>query len=398
MKPFDENLVPLLRQLIAIKSPYFEEQDVMAFAGRWLEQQGLKPRFHHFTEKKVTGFAGQNLICQVDSGKPGPVLLLNGHLDTVQLCDGWTRDPFAGIVEGERLYGLGALDMKGGCAAMMTALAAFAAREKPFCGKVVLTLVSDEEGPYGLGTNALIEDGMLPEQIDLSIVAEPAAGFVGLPFPTLCLGARGGYGLKVELFGKAAHAANPHLGVSAAVDMARVVAALEDTEFVVDDKLGTGTSCVISMAADGGACSVPDYARFDLFRHIVRGEDKKTITAEVEAAIQRAGIRSRHKISFREAPSAGSEGFMPYTVAEDDAQVEALRQTVAQATGQLPSSSYFQSIGDFCYLGTRVKAPCIIFGPDGENYHSADEYVTIPSLTATAKVLYNHLVRMLEGA
>ncbi len=398
MKAFEDRLIPLLQRLIAIKSPYFEEAEVMAFAAGWLKQHGLSPRIHHFTESKVTGFAGQNLICEVDSGRPGPVLLLNGHLDTVHLCDGWTREPFAGVIEGERLYGVGALDMKGGCAAMLTALAAFAARGKAFSGKAVLTLVCDEEGPYGLGTNALIEEKLLPEKVDVSIVAEPSAGFVGLPFPTLCLGARGGYGLKVELFGKAAHAANPGQGVSAATDMARVMLALEDTEFAADDKLGAGTSCVISASADGGACSVPDYARFDIFRHIVRGEDKATIAAEVDAAIKRAGIRSRCAVTFREAPSAGSEGFMPYTVTESDPQVAALRQTVAETTGQTPSDSYFQSIGDFCYLGTRIGAPCIIFGPEGENYHSADEYVSIPSLTATARVLYNHLIRMLEGA
>lgn len=390
-----EHVVPLLQQLVAIKSPYFEEAAVMDFAMDWLKSQGLSPRLHSFTEAKVTGFSGRNVICELNSGRPGPTLLLNGHLDTVQLCDGWTRNPYAGAIEGKRLYGLGALDMKGGCAAMMTALAAFAARKAPFSGRVVLTLVSDEEGPYGLGTNALIEEGLLPK-VDVSIVAEPAAGFVGLPFPTLCLGARGGYGLSVELFGKSAHAANPHLGVSATVDMAKVVAEFEHINFVMDDKLGTGTSCIIKMAADGGACSVPDYARFEIFRHTVRGETPATIAAEIEAAVVRAKIASRHKITFREAPSADSAGFLPYTTPEDDPQVATLRETVAEITGKMPSDSYFQSIGDFCYLGTRLNAPCIIFGPDGENYHSADEYVTIPSLTQTAEVIYNHLIRMLE--
>lgn len=395
MKSFDE-VIGLLQKLVSIQSPYFEEDAVMDFAANWLRQNGLSPTFHTFHEDKVTGFSGRNILCTVDSGRPGPTIFLNGHLDTVKLCSDWTRDPYAGTIEGDRLYGLGALDMKSGCAALMVALKAFAADDVPFKGKVILALVSDEEGPYGLGTNAILEDGLLPP-VDVSIVAEPSAGFVGLPFPSICLGARGGYGLIVELFGKAAHAANPHMGVSAAVDMAKVVCELENIEYQVDDKLAKGDSCVIRMEADGGACSVPDYARFDVFRHIVRGEDRDTILGEVEAAIARANITCQHRVRIREAPSEGSAGFMPYTVPEDDPWVTTLCEVIKDTTGKDASFSYFQSIGDFNYLGTRLGAPCLIFGTEGEHYHGPDEYTTISSLTATTRVLYNTLVRTLRA-
>ena len=145
----------------------------MAFARDWLCRQELPAQLHEYHDAKVTDFHGKNVIAVIDGGRPGPVICLNGHLDTVQLCGGWTRDPY-GELDGDRLYGVGALDMKSGCAALMVTAARFAAAHKTFAGKIKLALVSDEEGPYGLGTNALIEDGYLSD-VDFSIITEPTA-------------------------------------------------------------------------------------------------------------------------------------------------------------------------------------------------------------------------------
>lgn len=387
-------IVPLIQKLVSIESPYFHEKDVMHFVNEWLKELGLDSVIHSYHDGKATGFKGLNVFCSVDGGMTGPVIHLNGHLDTVMLCGGWTREPYAGVIEGDRLYGVGALDMKSGCAAMMVALKAFVETNPQFKGKIIFSLTSVEEGPYCLGANALIEDGLL-DGVDVSLVAEPSASFVGRPFPSICLGARGGYGLTVELFGKATHAATPELGVSAAVDMARVVCALEEIDYAEDEHLGKSNACIIHMESDGGACSVPDYAKIGIFRHIVRGESKQTIIEEIENAIQRAQIKSSYKISFRPAPSDGSEGYMPYTVQEDDPYVQKLKETVYETTGKQPSITYFQSIGDFCYLGTRIGAPCILFGADGENFHSADEFVSVPSVLETSKVIYNYLCKVL---
>ena len=145
----------LLRQLIAVKSPYFHEDEVMDFVDEWLKERGVPAQIHTFFEPKETKFHGKNVIGIMDSGKPGPVIYLGGHLDTVQLCNGWTKPPYEGVIEGDDMYGVGALDMKSGCAAIMLTLAKFAEehlKEGSFRGKLIYHLVSDEEGPYGLGT------------------------------------------------------------------------------------------------------------------------------------------------------------------------------------------------------------------------------------------------------
>lgn len=390
MRIEQNEVVTLLQALVAVPSPYFEEEMIMALVKEWFISNGFNPVVHEYHEDKVTGYHGKNLIVTLQGNQPGPTICLNGHLDSVQLSSGWTKSPYAGDREGDRFYGLGALDMKSGCVATMIALKAFMSQNKDFKGKIISTYVSVEEGPYGMGTNALIEDGVF-EGVDVSIVTEPSAGFTNKPFPVVCLGARGGYGLEIEFFGKAAHAALPGEGISAVLDAAKVITALEDVTYLVDQNLGTGAACVVGVESDGGACSVPDYAKVKLFWHIVVGENEDTIRDEIKKAVERAGIRSSWKINFRKAPSEGSKGFMPFTVSETQPMVEQFIKSVKQNFGNSYEIDYFQSIGDFNYLGTRLNAPTIIFGPSGGNFHGPDEYVNVESVVQTAQVIYQYL-------
>ena len=158
---------------------------------------------------------------------------------------------------------------------------------------------------------------------------------------------------------------------------------------------GFPVSSSIAVSAASGACSVPDFAVLRLFWHIVVGESPDTIVREIEKAVQRAGITGRYEICFREAPSEGSRGFMPYTVPQDEPMTVSLLESIRKVTGKEPTISYFASIGDFNYLGTRLGAPAIIFGADGENYHSSDEYVLLDSVHQTAEAVYDFLEKTL---
>lgn len=388
-----DHTTKLLMDLVSIESPYFEEDNVMDYVYNWFKENNIDAFVHEYHESKVTGFKGKNIVVNLEGKEDGPVICINGHLDTVRLCNGWTVNP-KGEVKGDRLYGVGALDMKSGCAATMIALKAFVENHKDFKGKIISTYVSVEEGPYGMGTNALIEEGYIKD-IDFSITTEPSAGFTGNTFPDVCLGARGGYGLEIEFFGKSAHAATPEKGISAADDAAKVICELKNVEYVEDPYLGTGDACVVAVECDGGACSVPDYAKVRLFWHIVVGENEGTITREIEKAIKRANIQCDYKINFREAPSDGSKGFMPYTITGEEPFAKEFLETVENVCETQPSISYFQSIGDFNYLGSRLGAPTIIFGATGGNFHSSDEYVELESVYMTAKVIYKYLENIL---
>ena len=390
----EERVLELLGSLVGIHSPYFQEAAVMDFARDWLERRGFGPELHRFHEAEKTDFRGVNVVGRVPGGKPGPRVLLNAHLDTVNICKGWKSDPLVPRRDGNRLYGLGALDMKAGAAAIMLAMYAFKRRHPVFSGEIVYALVSDEEGPYGLGTQAAIRDGLF-DGVDLAFIPEPSSGFCKVPFPCLCLGARGGYNYTVSFAGKAAHAANPEDGVSAIVDAARVMIELKAAAGLRDERLGGGSVCVIETRGGGQACSVADEASFTVFRHVVRGEDEAYLRAELNAAAERAGIRSTMTAVFRDGVFGGSGGFDPYIADEASPYTAALKESIADVTGKPANIAYFSSIGDFNTVATRLGVPTYVFGPDGENYHTRDEFVYVDSAVDTARVLLRFLERLL---
>lgn len=390
-----EKVELLLGELISIHSPYFEEENIMKFVHQWLEKRALPAEYHHYEDKVVTKFKGLNVIGELNQ-KPGKKVLINCHLDTVQICEGWTKAPLKPEIVGDRMYGLGALDMKSGAVAAMLAIEAFHKNVKSYKGSIVYHFVSDEEGPYGLGTNFIIHDHLI-DDADVAIVPEPSAGFTGDAFPCLCLGARGGYAYTVEILGKSAHAANPDQGICAIEAASKIIMALKETDLIEDPHLGKGDICVLDIQGGGAACSVADKASFKVFRHIVNGEDKETLKGEIDEAVKRADVDVTYKVVFREAPTNDSEGFLPYTVDINNEYSKSFMDTIHDVTGKEATISYFSSIGDFCYIGSRLKIPTFVFGPSGENYHSPDEYVVIDDVVKTAQVIYEYLIKILEA-
>ena len=95
-----------------------------------------------------------NLRDHAAPAAPGAGLLLLGHTDVVPVGEGWTRDPFGGVVEDGRIYGRGASDMKGGLAASLSAMAAL--RGAGLSGPVELAALVDEE-ETGIGIRAYVE-------------------------------------------------------------------------------------------------------------------------------------------------------------------------------------------------------------------------------------------------
>lgn len=397
-----ESFETLLRQLVSIKSPYFHEDEVMDFVNNWFAERGIPAEIHTFYEPKETKFHGKNVVGIMDSGKPGPVIYLGGHLDTVQLCNGWTKPPYEGVVEGEYMYGVGTLDMKSGCAAIMLALEKFAKdnfKDKSFKGKIVYHLVSDEEGPYGLGTVYIINDKIhnIAEEADFAIIAEPSAGFTKVPHPCLCLGARGGYNYTIKVRGKSAHAATPELGINAMVDASAIVSELEKIPPETDDKLGHSTPCVIRMNGGGAACSVPDYAEVEIFHHTVRGETQETIKKRVDKAIAAANVRSKVEVSFRQSPAEGFDGgFDAYCIDENGEILHTLENIVEKVCGKPANLAYFQSIGDFNHIGGKLHIPTVLLGAEGDNFHSSDERVNLKSALEVAHIISEFLSDVLS--
>src|SRR5579883_2118519 len=95
----------LTARLVAIESTPGKEAAVQRTIAGWLAEQGIA------VELQPTEGDRPNVVARIENGA-GPTLLLNGHADTVLAAAGWSSDPWTPRREGERLYGLGACDMK----------------------------------------------------------------------------------------------------------------------------------------------------------------------------------------------------------------------------------------------------------------------------------------------
>jgi len=127
----------LLTDLVEIYSPFFHEDEIMEYVYGWFQKRNLPVKYHEFYENKITNFQGKNVIGRLKGQDEGPTVLLNGHLDTVEICKGWTKDPLGAEIEGDKMYGLGTLDMKGGITAIMLAVEAFANTVDRFNGEIL---------------------------------------------------------------------------------------------------------------------------------------------------------------------------------------------------------------------------------------------------------------------
>jgi len=151
-----------------------------------------------------------------------PLLHFNGHFDVVPLGDGWTVDPFAGIVRDGKIYGRGATDQKAGIAASIYAVEAIRRSGVTLRGTVEQSGTVDEESGGFAGMAFLAEHGHVNrDRTDFVIITEP------LNVDRVCLGHRGVYWFEVRTLGRIAHGSMPFLGVSAISKMADFIAAVE---------------------------------------------------------------------------------------------------------------------------------------------------------------------------
>jgi succinyl-diaminopimelate desuccinylase len=138
-------------------------------------------------------FPRWNLIARREGPRPGDCVHFNAHTDVVETGHGWTRDPFGGALEGDRIYGRGTCDMKGGLAAAIIAAECFLAEHPDFAGAIEFSGTADEEtGGYG-GVAHLADLGYFsPQRVQHVIIPEP------LNKDRICLGHRGAWWAEIE--------------------------------------------------------------------------------------------------------------------------------------------------------------------------------------------------------
>ncbi len=392
-----EETIDLLQEMVRIPSPYFEEHELAEFVYDWLDSRGHDPEYHHVSEPEITEYEGDNVIAKVEGSDPdAPTLLLNAHMDTVLLVEDWEEDPCSGRIEDGKLYGQGACDMKGGLAGIMVAFDALA--DCDLAGDVLFTAVVDEEGPYGLGSDRLIRDGVL-DDCDAAIVTEPGPVLAqeDIENPALLLGARGRFLYDIDVRGKAAHGSQPHKGTNAVVDAGKVADALSNLDVGSHPKLGDGSVCPLLLEGGSQTLSVPERARLMVDRHVVPGETEELVREQAKATVADLDIESEVEIGFRESPEPDIR-YGPYVTPDDHELVMSLSDATEVVTGVEPDYGYFASVGDFNYFGHRADLPTVIVGPDGENIHGAGEFVYTDEVVEVARIVAEGAMRFVGSS
>jgi acetylornithine deacetylase len=361
-RAFEEALVSdsseLLEQLIAIDSVNPElvpgapgEQEIARFVASWLEDAGLDVRLDEVAPGRP------NVIGTVRGSGGGRSLMLNAHMDTVG--HGGMIDPLVARVEGQRMYGRGAYDMKGSLAAMMVAGARAVGRHLK--GDVIVAAVADEEAA-SLGTSALIDD-------------PPAAAIVTEPTEMRpAIAHKGFVAFEVAIEGVAAHGSRPDLGRDAIALMGHVLVHLEDLDRSLraarsHPLLGSG-SVHASMIEGGREYSTyPD-------RCLLRGE-RRTVPGETVALVQGEIERLLGELDGSARVTFARE---PFEVDEHEPIVE-----IVKRHAKVPDGVGVSYWADSAILAAAC-VPTVVFGPSGDGAHANIEWVDLEDVSRCADV------------
>ncbi len=274
-----ETLLSLLRDLVQIESvnPALSRQGsgeaaIARYIRDYLRNLGLDARFQKIEKNRV------NVIGVLKGSGGGPSLMLNGHTDTVS-ADTMEMDPFAAEEKDGKIYGRGALDMKAGVAALITAVRSIIETGIKLKGDVILTLVADEEYA-SIGTEAVVDE----YTADAAIICEPTD-------LDIVIAHKGFAWTKIEVFGHAAHGSLPHKGVDAIVKAGKVLAAIEElgqTSLKKKTHPLLGTASIHASLIEGGTelSTYPDYCKIELERRNLPGEDQKQVNEEMQELLQ----------------------------------------------------------------------------------------------------------------
>lgn len=311
------------------------------------------------------------LLATIGSADPGaPTVILHGHLDVVPGHD----DQFTPTIDGDRLYGRGTYDMKGGLSAMLCAFRDCAAEirefgpETPMSGvRVQLVVVPDEESEQvdKRSTDALVKAGVLTG--DFAITGEPTQLDVGVQ-------AKGVLAVRLAVHGVSAHGSTPWLGDNAALKAFDVFRRIETLPFSRQSSdLYDRPSINLARIRGGDAFNmVPDRCEVTVDIRFVPGQDPKEILRQIRA------IPDVEVLKVLERAPAIVSRRNPFVIALRDA-VGRTGEGAGLAVGRDGASDAFAFL--------EAGIPAVEFGPSGNGHHGPEEWVSVASLARYRQAL-----------
>ena len=318
----------------------------------------------------------------------GRSLIVNGHMDVVPPGDlgKWTRDPWSGVIEGDRLYGRGACDMKSGLASAVFAVQALQSVGVELRGDVVLQSVIGEE-TGGVGTLSTIVRGY---RADACIIPEPMALRVS-PVHT------GALTFRLTVHGRGAHACMKPHGVSAITEFLPIMAALEQLntdrhlrfrDGLFEDPENVASLSVGTIHAGDWPSTVPDIlvaeGRLGVFPH----ESTSEARAALEAVVNEVASKSRWLVDKPPVVEWVEGQFEPGSTPLDAPILERLACSHEAVVGTPPRVFGVPCGTDLRLFIRHAGIPTVLYGPgDVRHAHSADEFVSLSEVVTCTKVL-----------
>jgi len=380
-----------LVELIRCRSVTPEEGGALAALAVMLEPMGFavdRPLFRDDGTPDV-----ENLYAR-RSGN-GPHLMFAGHTDVVPPGDpaAWTHPPFEGVIDGAMLHGRGAVDMKGGIACFIAAVAREIEAGRAPSGSVSLLITGDEEGPAINGTVKLLQwAAARGEAWDAAIVGEPtnpeALGDM------VKIGRRGSLSGKLTVHGVQGHAAYPHLADNAArsiVQLAEALLARPIDQGSADFQPSNLEITTIDIANPAGNV-VPGKAALNFNIRFNDLWNAETLKTEIGQRLDEAAASSRLRPHNREPIRFDldwNRNPSPVFLTRDERLTGTVARSIAAVTGRQPQLSTSGGTSDARFI--KDYCPVVEFGLVGKTMHMANECVPLDELEQLTRIYQQFL-------
>jgi acetylornithine deacetylase/succinyl-diaminopimelate desuccinylase family protein len=317
----------------------------------------------------------ENIVAFVEVPGASKTLMLEAHQDTVPV-DNMVVEPFGAKIEGNRLYGRGSCDIKGGMSSMLATFARVV-REKPKgCANLIMACTVDEEHTF-LGVQKLVKEGV---KADFAVVAEPTQ-------LNIVHAHKGIVRWHLISRGRSCHSSCPEQGVSAIYRMGRLLTGIEKyaaklQQTTVDPLLGPATLSVGRIEGGTSVNTVPDFCRIEIDRRLIAGETVEGAPAQLTEFLNKeAGV---------DFPFEASKPWMGKTALSPELSgslVKLLGKAIDKVKGthQVHAVPYGTDASTIAAAGI----PAVVFGPgDIAKAHTVDEWVPLDELEQASEILF----------
>lgn len=362
----------LLKELVAIPSESQNEEAIARFLYSWLRDMGMQARLQHVSGKSYNIIAGMKGKRTQGQGKKW---ILGGHIDTVSRNNRWETDPYCLTADGDRLYGLGAGDMKGGLAAQITVLKKLLDSGSDFSGEIEFIGLADEER-HSIGANAYVKEKKKEEPADFAIFAEPH-------YDNIVTGATGKILLKLQVQGKTGHAAVPETGINAIDCMAQFLAALNRTYMPMYLERKAASFCVLQITSryEGYCLNIPEECCALLNKQLTVEESADDFIRSLKDLYQKHVGKGIFTVT-KEIPCYPS-----YQISHEEKHLQKLLEVISEQNCEEPELRMNQSVSDGNVLYSELGIPTILFGPQGIDFHKENEYLLKSTLFSYMEIL-----------